>query len=244
MKKAIYLIMSILLVFTLGACNNKAKNQEDVSHQGDLIEYNYQELKAESKIVVKVEVMDDLSEKNSVIEYDPDDPETIIESYSLRKVKVIESFKSDRKVSQGDVLKVIESAAIHDGQYLHLEEYEKMEKGNTYILFLSDETESGELSIISASNGLIDLKHPQDSQYFEIAVKGLVEYESDLSKKEKQRLLKADVKQANDEQTKALDKETKIKVKDGNGKIINHITMHYSEDKKGDILVNLEDKAT
>ncbi|MBS6504753.1 MAG: hypothetical protein KH415_24625 [Clostridium sp.] len=74
---------------------------------------------------------------------------------------------------------IIEPAVItKDNEYIHLEEYEKMELGNKYIVFLSDETESGNLSILSGNNGKINVSNFNDNDYPEILVKSLIEFET------------------------------------------------------------------
>lgn len=62
---------------------------------------------------------------------------------------------------------------------MRTEGYEKMEKGNYYLVFLSDDNATNQLSIISANNGKIDLSNIENNEYLEIAYQALSEYNLD-----------------------------------------------------------------
>ena len=53
-----------------------------------------------------------------------------------------------------------------------------MEKGKTYIVFLSDETASGDMSVISANNGKIDVSSIEDNEFYDIAIKSVIDFET------------------------------------------------------------------
>ena len=58
-----------------------------------------------------------------------------------------------------------------------------MEKGKTYIVFLSDETASGDMSVISANNGKIDVSSIEDNEFYDIAIKSVIDFEKDWERK-------------------------------------------------------------
>ena len=70
-----------------------------------------------------------------------------------------------------------------------LENYDPMEYGKQYIVFLSDECESRKPGIMACNNGKILLDDIGANEYFEIAVKNIVEYESDLPNSVKEAIL-------------------------------------------------------
>ena len=186
-------------VFACGEPNaSSLGNLEDVAVQGDCIQYDYDELKAEAKVIAKVEVMDDLTEANSHLTYDEQlEHPAVSDFYATRKVKLIDVYKTSLELPDNGEIEIIERTAVADGQYLHVEGYSAMEKGQTYLVFLSDETASGELSVISRNNGIFDIsklnKAQGENEYYDIGVKALVEFESDLPEAEKQKILSAQV---------------------------------------------------
>lgn len=62
---------------------------------------------------------------------------------------------------------------------MRTEGYEKMEKGNYYLVFLSDDNATNQLSIISANNGEIDRSNIENNEYLKIAHQALSEYNLD-----------------------------------------------------------------
>ena len=92
-------------------------------------------------------------------------------------------------------LNILEPAAVTDeNKLLCIEGYEVMKKGDKYIVFLSNDTLSGDYSIISGNNGKISLDKINENGYFEIAFKGLIDLETDLSKNEKKKILNSNIK--------------------------------------------------
>ena len=126
--------------------------------------------------------------------------DSISSAYSLRNIELLEIYGGDNadQFQSGDKLTIINNAAIHDNNYIHIEGYEKLEKGQIYILYLSNDTASGDYSIISANNGKVEFDKVNQLQgdEFEIAVKTLVEFESDVTENEKQELLNSSVETA------------------------------------------------
>lgn len=145
--------------------------------------FDYNELKNSSDVIALVEVKDDLTKNNSVINYAKNSP-AIQGFYGRREVKVLKYYKDKRNL--GKKLSIIEPAAItKKNEYLHCDEYSQMVKGNKYIVFLSDETASGELSVLSGSNGKINVSDFDNNEFYEILVKSLVEFESEIADKDK-----------------------------------------------------------
>lgn len=194
-------ILVVTMAISLFACGGKdaasSGKLEEVTSQGDFIQYDYDELKSASKVIAKVEVMDDLTESNSHLTYDEQLEQPLIsEYYASRKVKLIDVYKSSVQLPADGELEIIELAAVTAGQYLHAEGYSAMEKGQTYVVFLSDDNASGNLSVISINNGIFDIsglnEAQEENEYYDIAVKALVEFESDLPVAEKEKILSAE----------------------------------------------------
>lgn len=191
----------VAMAISLFACGDQDTSAlgklEDVSVQGDCIQYDYDELKAASKVIAKVEIMDDLTETNSHLTYDEQLEQPVVSDfYSTRKVKLIDVYETSLELPENGEIEIIERTAVTDGQYLHAEGYSAMEKGKTYVVFLSDETASGDLSVISRNNGIFDVvglnEAQEENEYYDIAVKALVEFESDLPVAEKEKILSAE----------------------------------------------------
>lgn len=187
-------------MFALCSCGNESKPSEvkDVAVQLDYMWYEYSPLKQASEIIIKAEIQDNLSDKNSMVEKDSDDPDSISDFSAAREIKVLDVYSGKEKIKTGDVIKVIEDAAIDKELYYHSENYESLKKGTKYILFLNKDNAAGEYSIISANNGKVcisDLKelNDLDEENFEVAVKALVEYDSELRGKEKENIIKSKV---------------------------------------------------
>ena len=201
MKKIIVFLITILTV-TLCACTSekesKTSDVKDVAVLSDYIEYEYAPLKKASDLIVKAEIQDDLSEKNRVIERDSDDPGSIANFYAVRKIKILDVYAGKEKVKAGDTIKIIEDAAKDEECYYHGENYKSLKKGEEYILFLNNDNAAGEYSIISADNGKVCTSDFQDMQdlndnNFDIAVKTLAEFDSDLDEQEKAKIINGKV---------------------------------------------------
>ena len=181
-------------------------------------------------MILKAKIMDDLSKENSVIEMDAEDTDSISSAYSLRNIELLEIYGGDNadQFQSGDKLTIIDNAAIHDNNYIHIEGYEKLEKGQIYILYLSNDTASGDYSIISANNGKVEFDKVNQLQgdEFEIAVKTLVEFESDVTENEKQELLNSSVE-------KAELKKQEIKVDSSD------ISINYIQESSNTVLVEV-----
>ncbi|OLR55062.1 hypothetical protein BHK98_02660 [Hornefia porci] len=201
MKKVIVLLIATLTV-TLCACGNenesKTSKVKDIAVQSDYTQYEYTSLKQASEIIVKAEVQDELSEKNSIIEKDSDDPESVSDFSAVREIKILEVYAGKEKIKSGDTIKIIEDAAMDGEYYYHGENYKSLKKGEEYILFLNKNNAAGKYSIISADNGKVctsDFKDMNDrsEENFEVAVKALVEFDSDLDDKEKTKIIEGKV---------------------------------------------------
>ena len=130
MKKAIILGIVIMILFCCSCSSGSAHPNEemkDIPITADYMNFDYDELKAYASLIVKVKVTDELSEENTVVQQDPDDPAAIMDVHSLRKVELLELYKNDteNKRNRGDELSVIEMTGIADNQYFHSAGYEK-----------------------------------------------------------------------------------------------------------------------
>ncbi|MCR5700687.1 MAG: hypothetical protein K6G76_00900 [Lachnospiraceae bacterium] len=246
MNKPYILFTLSLLVLLLCACNREdveKDNQidisqlEDVSIESDFVYFKYSDLERDASIIAKVEVIDDLTANNSLTDYMNVEGDTyLINAMSKRKIRILEYYKNDSGKEQS-TMEIIEGAAIVGKQFFHDEEYTPLEKGKTYILYLSNETSSGEYSLMSGLNSVIDLDKPfENKKYVDIAVKTIINYESDLPVKEKQALLKKKmtfVDDIPDEQQKDMN----ISVDTYNGE--KEINISYANDD-GDILIEID----
>lgn len=211
LKKYLLLILIALPIIGLGLNNSFADNSiKDYKVFATHQEFNYEDLKDASPVIALVRVQDDLDASNSVIYYNENSP-AIEGFFGRRQVEVLEYYKDERNL--GNNISIIEPAVItDDNEYIHAEEYEKMDKDKTYIVFLSDETASGELSILSANNGKIDVSNLSQNEYKEIAIKSLLEFESsdeDISTEQKELLLNS---QANDTINKSLKRDSLLEI--------------------------------
>lgn len=141
----------------------------DIEVQGSFAVFSYEELQDIADIVALVEVNDNLSVNNSTVLYADEESNDMSGFYGEREVRVIEYFKND--IGSGEILTLIEPAVITEkNEYIHSEDYEKLEKGQQYLVFLSNDTPSKQLSIISASNGKVDVLNPEDNVFEDIAL--------------------------------------------------------------------------
>ena len=171
---------------------------EDIAISADMEYFEYDELNSYAQIIARVEVLDDLTETNSIPVYADEDKSIVVAAIAKRKIKILEYYKNDENCADAE-MEVLECAAIVDNCYYHNEGYSPLEKGQTYILYMSNDTASGQYGIISDFNSVIKLEDPfEHVEYADIAFKSLVEYESDLSKKEKEKLLDKEVSLAGD----------------------------------------------
>lgn len=202
-KRLTILSIIICMVASLAACSSDTKqttNEAVKEHitQADMELFDYEALKEKAKVVVKVSVMDDLTEQNSRFIYDEyDDDHPILDYYALRKVQISEIYKDELNIVK-DKISIAEAAAMEDKTVYHYEGYEPLKKGGSYILFLDNDTEPKHLSIISCENGRVDLDHIEKSKdmFYEIATKALIDFETKLPAKKKQEFLKADIMKA------------------------------------------------
>lgn len=178
-KKAVTLIFILTLSLSLSGCTNKESTVEDIPMAGSYMVFDYDELSEHAKIIAKVKITDTLSADNS---FSISDPETgsIGGFYGKRTGRVLEYYK-DNTGEFSDDLSFIEAASIIDNRYLHIEGYESLKEGNEYILFLSDGTASGDMSIISCNNGVVRLS-PEEAamNYPEIAQRAVEENTEDI----------------------------------------------------------------
>lgn len=190
MKKCITVMVIFILCFSLPGCGEMQNSgKTEIAAEVDFVQYNYNELKDNAKIIAEVKVLDDLSEENSVLLYAEDSPEELVGFYSLRTVQMLNVYKGTEFANAGETMQIIDNAAISKDCYYHVARYEELQKGNTYIVFLNNDTASGEMSIMSCENGVVDLSGIENSEYYDIAIKSVAEFKSDLSEAEIQEIL-------------------------------------------------------
>ena len=68
-----------------------------------------------------------------------------------------------------------------------------MVQGDEYILYLSNETGSGDWSVVGFGNGNVNLNNIMESEnYLDVAIKSIANYESNLNTAQKELILSAD----------------------------------------------------
>ena len=162
------IILMITCMLSLSGCKDKETEIQDVPMVGSHILFGYDELTEHAKIIAKVKITDTLTTQNS---FSLNDPKTgsMGGFYGKRTCEVLEYYK-DVTGEYSEELSFIEATAILGDQYLHIDEYESLKKGNEYIIFLSDGTASGDMSIISCNNGVVRLSLEEEyMNYPEIA---------------------------------------------------------------------------
>ncbi len=173
-KEALILTAAGLLALTtaLAGCSREAE-PEDIAVQIDTVVFTYSELKEEAAIIAHIEVTDELSGENS---FQVNDSETGTAGgfYGKRTAKVIEYFKDETGRDSSEIT-FIEPAALIDGQYLHFDGYDALTKGEEYVVFLDDETASGDMSVMSGSNGVVRLDG-ENTRFPEMAKKTIAEF--------------------------------------------------------------------
>ncbi len=180
---AIALLIGAYLIF-----DKPSKEISDITFYADNYQFSYEELKSHSQIIALIQVMDELTEANSEA--------FISEGYTVgnigrRQCKVLKYFKDER--NYGETLTVLEPASVIDNQYIHPEDYDKLEKDNIYLVFLCDETATNELSLMSAYNGTFDVDNLDEmDEYYDLAIKAIVEYMTDLPDKQKEAIIDSD----------------------------------------------------
>lgn len=201
-KKLAALSMAMCIITSLAACtSDRSRSTEAIKEQitqADMEIFDYEALKERAKVIVKVSVMDALTEQNSRFLYDEyDDAHPVIDYYALRSVRIIETYKDELNLTK-DEIHVAEAAAMEDSTLYHYEGYEPLKKGNAYILFLGNDTEPKHLSIISCENGKVNLDHIEKSNdmFYEIAAKAVIDFETELPEKKKQEFRKAEILKA------------------------------------------------
>ena len=175
-KAMIFAVAGLLVLLTvLAGCTGKSgeTEPEDIAVQIDTAVLTYGELKEEAAIIARIQVTDELGEENS---YQITDSElgTAGGFYGKRTAKVIEYFK-DETGRDAPEISFIEPAAVIDGQYLHMDGYDSLTKGEEYVVFLNDDTVSGDMSVMGGNNGVVCLDG-ENTQFPEIAKKAIAEF--------------------------------------------------------------------
>lgn len=151
----------VVLVIILSGCSKK----EDIVFETNVQELNFRELTHRAHIV-EIEVLDELTEKNSVFHYNSND---IVNFFSIRKVKVSHIIQSGT-LNEGDIIQVLEPVAI-DPKSKHVLELNDgasdyvLLKDHKYIVYLDDSPQGDNYSVYNTGKAIIDLK--DNSSYSE-----------------------------------------------------------------------------
>jgi len=186
MRRKLVVLSSLILALLIG-CSGKPSKTIEI----DLLfyEYSYIEIKNISVLIAVIECIDDLSESNSIVEYD----NNVISSFrSTRSVKIIQSLKGD--IPTESIISVIEYSAYSNGIVYTAKNYQPMRTKGRYFLFLSENSE-GDYIITSLDNGRIDLDFVEtNTKYPEIVAKTMIEYFAEgLTSEQRDRFVLAEV---------------------------------------------------
>jgi len=230
-SRVLLLILMLIVIVPLALCSNNSDNSKEsaqlvtkaqiakeISICGSSQYYNYQELKDEADIVALVQCEDEISFDNSTLYYDKG---LVVGFSSKRNVRILDVYKGKDNI---ETLDILEPAAVtEDNELIYLEDYETLKKGSRYIVFLSNDTYSGEYSLISGNNGKIDIDNISDNEFLDIAVKSLVEYKSKLRNDEKEEIVSSNIKIKNilnnSKEISLTDMDSKIKYSEKNNVI-------------------------
>jgi len=177
---------------------------ESITPYMDIVVYDYQSIKAEAGMIAKVQVLDELSMENSTFLRTEDGSDRVYGFFSKREVRILEYYKNAPGYDNGIILGVLDKAAVSETAFWHGEGYEPLAKDGVYILYLSNETATRDWSIISAENGRVSLGKGIDqkgnwaeSEFYEVKVKSLVEFASDLNQDTKELILNSTIQYPN-----------------------------------------------
>lgn len=238
LKKFLLLILGIIpFIFIFSNQIPIPSGYKNVEVSSSFEKFDYVKLKSSSEVIALVEVLDDLTKDNSIINYAKKSP-TIEGFYGRREVRVLKYYKDEGNL--GDTLSIIEPAAItKKDEYLHCEGYEQMVKGNKYIVFLSDKTASRELSVLSGNNGKINVSDFDNNEFYEILIKTLIEFETKIPKVEKDLILSATPIETakTSRRARSVDKNEKIINTD-----LGDLKIEYKSDINGKIIISINGK--
>ncbi|MGR6907345.1 hypothetical protein [Lysinibacillus capsici] len=174
--KTLSIILFFSVFFIVGFNYINSSNKPiDIPLQGSHEVFEYNEIVDIADVIALVQVKDELSESNSTVVYEENSP-SIMYHYATREVEVLEYYKND--LDLGSNIKFNESAAITaQNEYLHVEEYTALQKGEKYIVYLSKNNGLNELSIISRNNGKINLDNFSENEFLDVAVKSILTIE-------------------------------------------------------------------
>lgn len=186
--KKIILIMMICLLTILPGCSTD-KQVETIMIHGDSAEFDYAGINEFAPVIVKARIIDEYTqEKANLI----GDYTSLMGFYGERNIEILEYYKNDAGL-EVEQLKIIEPAVLYENKLICMEGYVPLVKDNEYILYLSNETGSGDWSVIGFGNGNINIGNiTENEKYFDVAVKTIAKYDSDLTEEEKEYILSAD----------------------------------------------------
>lgn len=159
--------IGVVLIYNNYTEESKPSELKDIEYHGSFAEFNYDELTEQATVIATVIVNDDLTLENSTLLYANEETNDIYGFIGEREVTVLEYYKNEPNA--GETLSLIEPAAItEENEYLRADGYEALEKGKSYLVFLSSDNATNQLSIISANNGVFDLENPEENEKIEI----------------------------------------------------------------------------
>lgn len=218
---------------------NDIPAENKLSADAEYITYQYEDLKEAAVTIVKAEVLDELTSENSLSEYD-EDYGMVVRFCAVRSLRALEVYKGD--LSAGDEFQVQECCAIYevDGEYYQdtLDDTPPLRQGGTYILFLNGgDTMSGKPGIIGCKNGAVDLEQPETTdEFFDVTVKSIVEYESDLPQEDKNMILQSE--EVCQIESLEAEEQSEIAVDTGEGETM--VSLGVKEEGDGKIGVSLK----
>lgn len=145
-KKAIALLLALSLLSLLSACTREPEHQviEAKTPSFDTLE----EMEEASPVIIQVRKLD---KENPVITKNPRG--MVVSCYTFSDVEITVIYKdSTGMLSVGDVITVLENETYDEeaNRIYHVDGYNKMVSGCSYLLFLSNHSQAGNVYYVAA----------------------------------------------------------------------------------------------
>lgn len=184
-------VFGYLFIFSL---EEEEQKYSTINISGSQKDCNFDQLQNYAKVIVKAKVLDDISEKNAII--DSMRNFEIVDFATRRKIEIIETYKCQEKMDK--ITYILEPAALYGKQLLCFEGYVPMKQGNEYILYLGNNTKTGDYSVLCGNSGRVNEENLEElsdisNNTTEITVKSLIKYNSNFTNAKKKELLQSKV---------------------------------------------------
>lgn len=197
MKKLCLILSLVFIIACFTSCkeSNKvitADNAAVITTYADFVDYDYNSIKDNAKIIVHVKITNELTNQNSTCSYDG---ANIVSFSSVRNADILEVYKNSTGKDLGSTIQITETAAVsNDGKLYITNDDTPLKKGNEYIVFLNNTASGDSYCIMSSATGKINITDDiNQNKNLEITYKTLLEYSCDTDNELKQLILNATV---------------------------------------------------